>query len=71
MLHLNTPGGFGLCRFPAAIAVSSVVEKGSKDEMLPLSNSGSVRVKSTFILTEEERAKIAAMVRRNTFAGAG
>ena len=46
----------------AGIAVSSVVEKGSKDEMLLLSNSGRVRIKSAFILTEEERAKIAAMV---------
>lgn len=45
----------------ATLPIPAVVEKGFRDEFLALSNGGRVRVKSSFVLSEEERAKIAAM----------
>ncbi|CAI5983681.1 unnamed protein product, partial [Closterium sp. NIES-64] len=53
------------CFSVLALSVPSVVEKGFRDDMLPWSNGGQVHVKSNFMLSDEERAKIAAMRARS------
>ncbi|CAI5473784.1 unnamed protein product [Closterium sp. Yama58-4] len=55
--------GVAVCK--TSLSVPSVVEKGFRDDMLPWSNGGQVHVKSNFMLSDEERAKIAAMRARS------
>ncbi|CAI5518481.1 unnamed protein product, partial [Closterium sp. Naga37s-1] len=55
--------GVVVCK--TSLSVPSVVEKGFRDDMLPWSNGGQVHVKSNFMLSDEERAKIAAMRARS------
>lgn len=45
----------------ASITVPSIVEKGFRDEFVSFSSGGRIHVKTTFVLTDEERAKISLM----------
>ncbi|GJP87047.1 hypothetical protein CLOP_g17021 [Closterium sp. NIES-67] len=71
VLNLTDPVVFtlldarGVAVGKASLSVPSVVEKGIRDDMLPWSNGGQVHVKSSFMLSDEERAKIAAMRARS------
>ena len=46
----------------AVLPVTSVIEKGFRDDRLPFINGGAIHVRCSFVLSEEEKAKIAIMV---------
>lgn len=48
--------------FSTDLPVTSIVSKGSRDELLVLSNGGRIHIQSNFSLNEEEKARIAALV---------
>lgn len=46
-----------------AIEIPSIIEEGSRDELVNLEGGGRIHLRMTFILTDVERKKIELMVR--------
>lgn len=49
----------------AAIEIPSIIEKGSRDEIVKLEGGGRIHLRMSFVLTDEERKKIETMVRND------